>query len=62
MRIVRFISGNECNSSLMTAEVLKLTEAVLNKSVSAKELARLCCKAGICPLVLRKQSVRDFTS
>ncbi|MFM6928146.1 MAG: hypothetical protein ACKOX6_06745 [Bdellovibrio sp.] len=53
MRIVRFISGNECNSSLLTEKSLKLFDAVLNNSASAAELARLCCKAGICPLLFK---------
>lgn len=59
MRLVRFISGNECNSSLLTAEGLKLVDAVLNSSVNAQELARLCCKAGLCPVVLRAQRPRS---
>lgn len=59
MRLVRFISGNECHSSLLTAEGLKLFEAVLNNSANAKELARLCCKAGLCPLILRAQRPRS---
>lgn len=53
MRIVHLVSGSECQSNLLSAQAMNLVQALFNKSADSKELARLCCKAGLCPLTLR---------
>lgn len=55
MRIVHFVSGTECQSILISGDVTNLLHAMLTKTYDNKELAKLCCKAGICPLVFKSK-------
>lgn len=52
-RIVHLVSGNECQRTLLSAEAMNLLHALFQKTTDAKQLARLCCHAGLCPVILR---------
>ncbi|WP_413584696.1 hypothetical protein [Bdellovibrio sp. HCB274] len=52
MSLVQLISGAECKISVVSMETLNLINGLLSPSVSRKEVYRLCCKAGICPVTL----------
>ncbi|MFV8257351.1 hypothetical protein ACNQKP_06085 [Bdellovibrio bacteriovorus] len=59
MRIVHFVSGTECQSTLLSVDAMNLLHAMMNKTTDAKELAKLCCRAGLCPLILREKLSKD---
>lgn len=55
MGLVRFIKGTDAEVSLLDTEVMKLINVIyVHTPSSQKELARLCCKSGLCPLVLTR--------
>lgn len=53
VRIVHLVSGSECKSTLLSAEAMSLLQALISQTSDAKELARLSCQAGLCPVLLR---------
>ncbi|UXR64199.1 hypothetical protein EZJ49_14120 [Bdellovibrio bacteriovorus] len=38
---------------LRSKDALKLLQALLNQTNSPQEFSRLCCRAGLCPLLLK---------
>ncbi|CAE78271.1 hypothetical protein AB1A81_15945 [Bdellovibrio bacteriovorus] len=55
MRIVHFVSGTEYQSALLSVDAMNLLPAMMTKTYDTKELARLCCKAGLCPLIFKNK-------
>ncbi|WP_347358234.1 hypothetical protein [Bdellovibrio sp.] len=46
---------------LRSKEALKLLQALLNQTNNPKEQSRLCCRAGLCPLLLKNSAPRILT-
>lgn len=53
MRIVQVYSGNEVQKLSLTDEKWHLLRALFQGQDKGKNFSQLCCRAGLCPLVLQ---------
>lgn len=57
MRIVQVYSGNEIQKLSLSEERWHLLQTLFQGQGKGKNFSRLCCRAGICPLVLQVKKI-----
>ena len=55
MGLVHFVTGKNSQNPLIPNEIIRILHHLyVQASADPKEVTRLCCKAGLCPLVLAR--------
>jgi hypothetical protein len=55
MRVVHFIPGKDSPSSWISEEAVRLLNLLyVNPPRNSMEWSRLCCRAGLCPVILAR--------
>ncbi|KYG65041.1 hypothetical protein AZI87_10715 [Bdellovibrio bacteriovorus] len=58
MRVVRLVSGSDCQSSQLSVEAVKLINAIDTDRARSKDVAKLCCQAGLCPVIFINKNTK----
>ncbi|GEM_PF-4347492 len=55
MSLVHYVKGNDSKSSLLNGDIVKVLNLVYtHEPKSREEFLHLCCKNGVCPVVLTR--------
>lgn len=55
MAAVRFIQGRNYQTLNLSSEGLELIKTLCDDSTSSLELLKKCCRAGICPVIIKSK-------